>query len=126
MALGWAAAGFAVFVVRPPCAIATLFHMACPSCGMTRALALAAAGDVAGSLRLHPLAVPALVATALVAVSTVRAAWATGNATDVRRDAAGRFAVGLAVVVYVASVALWAARLFGAFGGRSPYDSRRG
>jgi hypothetical protein len=87
---------------------------------MTRALVLVAAGDLAGSFRLQPLAVPALTAVALVAVSTVRAASATGNATDVRRDRAGRFAVGLAVVVYVASVALWAARLFGAFGGPVP------
>jgi hypothetical protein len=120
VAIGWALAAFGVFAVAPPCPVAALLHVPCPSCGMTRALALAATGHLDASLRMHPLAVPALVATALFAASMARASYRAGKPVLVGRARAARFAVGLAAAVYAASLALWVARFFGAFGGPVP------
>ena len=40
------------------CLFRRMTHHDCPTCGMTRALALLARGDVRGSLARHPLALP--------------------------------------------------------------------
>ena len=40
------------------CLLYTFAGIACPGCGMTRASAFLAHGDIVASLRLHPLAVP--------------------------------------------------------------------
>jgi hypothetical protein len=116
-AAAWAVIAFTVFVVRPPCPIATLLGVPCPSCGMTRALLLLATGHTHASWRMHPLAAPAFLATALLAVSTLRAAWTTGNPSAVRGTGLGRVAVALAAIVYAASLGLWVARQLGALGG---------
>ncbi len=42
--------------------------MACPGCGLTRAIAHAVRGDLAGSFRLHPLALPLVALLGLVLV----------------------------------------------------------
>ena len=42
--------------------------MACPGCGLTRAITHAARGDLAGSFRLHPLALPLVALLGLVLV----------------------------------------------------------
>ncbi len=87
---------------------------------MTRALHLLAEGDVQASLRMHPLAVPVLTAGALFVVSTVWTTFATGSPVTVYQRGAGRAAIGLLAVVYVAAIALWILRWFGFFGGPVP------
>lgn len=68
------AAGWALLAVWTPpddgaftlCLFRRLTHHACATCGMTRALARLAKGDLAGAIRYHPLA-PALAAEGLLA-----------------------------------------------------------
>ena len=52
---GWVAAGEPA---GPSCLFRQLTHLDCPTCGMTRALALLTAGDWRASLALHPWAAP--------------------------------------------------------------------
>ena len=104
------------------CAIATLCHLPCPGCGMTRALRLLAAGRVDASLRMHPLAVPVLVAGALLLTSTVWATATLGSPIRVHRSLFGRIALALALVAYGAALALWLLRGLGYFGGPVPVD----
>jgi hypothetical protein len=102
VALGW---------IR--CPMAALYHIPCPGCGMTRALRLLAAGDVGASLRMHPLAVPALVAGVAL----------TAAAAQTARPLWPRFApIALrgAAVVYAATLVLWVLRWFGMLGGPVP------
>jgi hypothetical protein len=120
VAAGWALAAAAVAVIGPRCAVAAVLHVPCPTCGMTRALGLLATGRVAASLRLHPLAAPAALAMAMLAAATVRAAWNGEGFSDLRRAGVGRAAIGLALGVYAAVVALWIARAAGALGGPVP------
>lgn len=62
LALGWLArpeeAWFTV------CALRRVTEIPCPGCGMTRALAALARGEVAAAMRLHPLSVPLLLEAA--------------------------------------------------------------
>jgi hypothetical protein len=51
--------------VLPACPIRALLGVACPGCGLTRALLLCLQGDFATSLDLHPLA-PALLLQAII------------------------------------------------------------
>jgi|ERR1017187_7831748 hypothetical protein len=102
------------------CPIATLLHRPCPGCGMTRAIRLLASGELGASLRMHPLAVPVLVAGALLAGSTVWTTYAAGSPVRVFRTRFGRLALGLAAVVYGALVVLWILRAVGYFGGPVP------
>jgi hypothetical protein len=104
------------------CAIATLFHLPCPGCGMTRALRLLAAGRVDASLRMHPLAVPVLAAGVLLVVSTVWATATLGSPIRVHRSLFGRVALAVAVFAYGATVGLWLLRWLGYFGGPVPVD----
>jgi hypothetical protein len=101
------------------CPMAALYHIPCPGCGMTRALVLLATGDVAGSLRMHPLAVPALAAgialTAAAALSTARS-----PADGASRPSFAPIAVRGAAVVYAATLLLWVLRWFGLLGGPVP------
>ena len=99
------------------CAIATLFHVPCPGCGMTRALLLLAQGDTAGSFRMHPLALPVLVAGGMLILSSVWTALSLGTPVFIHRSRFGRAAIALAVVVYAVATALWALRWLGPFGG---------
>jgi hypothetical protein len=100
--------------------MAALLHVPCPSCGVTRALARLGSGHLGASLRMHPIAVPALLALTALAASTVWAAWLTGSPATVTRTALGRIAVISGVVVYAAMVGLWVARALGAWGGPVP------
>lgn len=84
---------------------------------MTRALRLLAAGRVDASLRMHPLAVPVLVAGALLMASTVWATVTVGSPIRLHRTLFGRLAIALVIAVYGAALALWVLRWFGYFGG---------
>jgi hypothetical protein len=102
------------------CPSAQLFHFACPGCGLTRASLRLLHGDVRGSLALHPLAIPILAATALVALATVVATWTRGNPAALLEHRAGRLVLWAWAAVHAASVLVWALRLAGCFGGPVP------
>lgn len=87
---------------------------------MTRAFFLLLAGDVAGSLALHPLAVPTLVSQVALAVASIVATSRFGMPWRLWRARWGRAAVGLVGLVFVADLALWILRALGAFGGPVP------
>ena len=102
------------------CPSAMWFHHACPGCGMTRAVWLLAGGDVAGSLAMHPLAVPSAIATLLVVVAMTRWILRQGTLAAITRDRFARVAIALFVLVNAATVVLWITRSFGALGGLPP------
>jgi len=120
MAAAWSIGALPAVTGIARCPWARFLHRACPGCGTTRALELLAHGDVAGSLAMHPLAVPMALVTAMVAAATVRAALVRGNPVDVLGDRFGRFAAALFVAANVALAALWIARACGALGGLPP------
>jgi Protein of unknown function (DUF2752) len=120
VAAGWILAGVPAALGLQRCAIATLFHVPCPGCGMTRALRLLASGRVDASLRMHPLAVPVLLAGALLMASTVSATATLGSPIRLHRTRFGRLAIVLALVVYAATLGLWGLRWLGYFGGPVP------
>jgi hypothetical protein len=99
------------------CALATLFHVPCPGCGMTRAIALLAAGRVGESLRMNALAVPVLGAGVVLVAATLVATYRYGTPFDVHRTRLGRAAIGGLGVAYCAAVVLWVMRWFAWFGG---------
>ncbi|HLK40900.1 MAG TPA: DUF2752 domain-containing protein [Polyangiaceae bacterium] len=116
----WVAGAMPALFGRQRCTVAALLHRPCPGCGMTRAIELLAAGEARASLRLHPLAVPALLVAVSFAAATVAATLRVGSPLRTRRTGLGRIAIAAAVVVYGAAVVLWAARWFGFFGGPVP------
>lgn len=116
----WVAAALPVALGWQGCAIATLLHRPCPGCGMTRALRLLVSGDVAASLRMHPLAVPVLLAGGLFMASTVWSTLVLGSPIHIHRTRFGRSTIVALVIVYAAALALWVARWFGFFGGPVP------
>ena len=116
----WAAGAMPALLGRQRCAVAALLHRPCPGCGMTRAIELLAAGEARTSLRLHPLAVPALLVAVSFAAATVVTTLRLGSPLRTHRTRAGRAAIVAAVLVYGAAVVLWAARWFGWFGGPVP------
>jgi hypothetical protein len=69
---------------------------------------------------MHPLVLPTVVATALLAVSTVRLMWMEGSLMRLWRDRSGRASLIAFAVVYAAVVALWLLRFAGLFGGPVP------
>jgi hypothetical protein len=116
----WAFAALPLVLGGRACLVAAVLHEPCPGCGMTRALRLFLAGDVQGSLRMHPLALPMLVASALVAASTVWATFRLGSPVRLWRTRLGRAALALVAATYAATLLLWVARWFGFFGGPVP------
>jgi hypothetical protein len=109
MALGW-----------QRCALAAIAHVPCPGCGVTRALELLAVGQVGASVRMHPLAIPMLLAIALLVVSTVWATASLGSPVRVHRSRLARAALVLVAVVYAAAFVLWVLRWLGYLGGPVP------
>lgn len=102
--------------------MAVLFHVPCPSCGLTRAARAALSLDFRGATHLHPLwfVVLPLVAVALVvelgSFAMRGRAYGLGRLRSVR--------VG-ATLLAGALLLVWIARFFGAFGGPAPVGLRR-
>jgi hypothetical protein len=113
----WALSALPTIVGGPSCAVAAIVHRPCPGCGMTRALRLLAAGRVGDSLRMHPLAVPVLLAGLTLVAATVWATLRLGSPVRLHRTRFGRLALGVGAAVYGATLALWVLRWFGLFGG---------
>ncbi len=120
VAAAWALSLLPVALGWQRCALATICHLPCPGCGMTRAIKLLAAGRFGASLRMHPLAVPILVAGTLLVGSTVWATLVVGSPVRLHRSLFGQGAIAAAIVVYVAAFALWVLRFLGYFGGPVP------
>lgn len=114
--LAWALAVTPALFGWQQCSFVRMFHRPCPGCGMTRAVELLLRGDWRGSLHMHPLAVPMLLAGGLFALSTVWTTYDRG-APLIHESRLGRIAIGALAVTYVASIALWALRWAGYFGG---------
>jgi hypothetical protein len=113
----WVLAVLPVALGWQRCAFAALVHRPCPGCGMTRAIHLLEAGNVPASLRMHPLALPVVVAGALIALSTLWTTLEVGTPFAFYQRRLGRAAIALAIVVYAATFALWCLRWLGFFGG---------
>jgi hypothetical protein len=102
------------------CPSAVLFHRACPGCGVTRALRLFAHGEIAASFALHPLALPATLATFALAVALSWVTLVRGTPTAILGDRFGRAAAIAFLVVQEALIFAWLARALGALGGLPP------
>ncbi len=91
-----------------PCAFLAITGAPCPGCGMTRAGMALLCGEVAASLRHHPLVLPlALVSAAALAMGILEAA--TGR--PVLRRAAARLGLALAVAGLVLLAGVWLVRV---------------
>jgi len=102
------------------CALAVLFRIPCPGCGMTRAIELLALGRFGASIRMHPLALPVLVVGAVFVSSTVWTTFRLGSPLRLLESRYARAALACLVVVYAALFALWAVRWLGYWGGPVP------
>ncbi len=104
-----------LFVTSLPatCPVRVVTRHPCPSCGLTRAVRLAASGDFQGAFHMHPLWLPALAFVIFWGVRESFTYVATGRpARDM--TGAGKW---VSFAMLVALIALWIARFFGAFGG---------
>jgi len=107
-------------VGEPKCSFARLFHAPCPGCGMTRAVHLLQAGDIAASLRMHPLAVPLMLASAAFAASMVWVTYLFATPLRMWESRLCRASVFVLGGVYAATFVLWGLRAAGLFGGPVP------
>jgi hypothetical protein len=116
----WAGAALPMAFGWQRCLLASWFHIPCPGCGMTRALALLAAGRFGDSLRMNALALPALVVGSAFALATIATTARDGTPFLVHRTRSGRAALLGALLVYAAAFVLWGLRWLGWFGGPVP------
>lgn len=105
----WCLARFDVLPHIPACLFEILTHRPCPGCGMTRSLLRLSQGDVAGSLRLHPLGV-LLAAIVLAALAGTAVGLVRGGDPVVRfiERRGGLFVATLLVLL----VGTWIVRAF--------------
>ena len=120
VAFVWAFAAFPFVIGAVQCPMARLFRFPCPGCGMSRAFHLLLDGHVAASLAMHPLAVPTALCQAALALATVVATSRFGVPWALFATGWGRLAIASVAVVLILDVALWLARIAGAFGGPVP------
>jgi hypothetical protein len=116
----WVFAALPFLFGAAQCPSARFFHVACPGCGMSRALALLAHGEVGASLAMHPVALPTLLAQLAFAVATIAVTLDRGSPFALLQVRYGRAAVGALVVVFALVLILWFARMLGAAGGPVP------
>lgn len=99
----------------PICPSVLLLRAPCPGCGLTRAAIALASGDLAGAMRMNPLAPLVCPVAAAVAAYNAYSYVATG-----RTRLASPWTTRLCLPLALALVAVWIARTFGAFGGPVP------
>jgi hypothetical protein len=107
--------GAFVFAPVPLCPVRTWMHQPCPGCGATRALLLAARGDLHGSLHLHPLALPAAALMVPTLFFFARAIARDEPAPKLPKPLRLAWTALVTLLVLV-----WIARFFGMFGGPAP------
>lgn len=96
------------------CPLRTVFHVPCPTCGMTTATRALLRFDLAGALHQNPLALVVLPFVAVLASVELAGFVVTGEFGVATKKSAVRIA-GLAMCA--ALFVVWALRFFGAFGG---------
>jgi hypothetical protein len=104
----FATASFALVPFQADCGFKFLVGAPCPGCGMTRACLGLLSGDVAGSLRFHPLALPGILAFGAAAALAVHEG-ATGRPTF--RARADRWGTRAAVGMLIALAGVWFLRV---------------
>jgi hypothetical protein len=87
---------------------------------MTRAVLLLWRGEVAASLRMHPLAVPSALASLLFMFATVWATANLGSPIAIWGTRFGRATIATFAAVQLAILGLWVARMLGFWGGPVP------
>lgn len=93
------------------CPMQQLFHHACPTCGMRRALALLLRGHFAESFTLQPLALPAITCGWLLLAAGLEGVLRGTPAVTLWRSQ--RWLLTVTTGVFLLVFALWLARLFG-------------
>ena len=93
------------------CPMQQVFHHACPTCGMSRALGLLLRGDWAASFTLQPLALPAVIGSWLALATALEGALRGTPAVTLLRTHRRLFALTASVFLLV--FALWLARSLG-------------
>lgn len=116
----WLLAALPVLTGTASCPIAHTFHVACPGCGMTRAMLLFFGGHVGESLALHPLAIPTALVQLALAIATVVVTYRAGSPLALWSVRWGRASVYAVAAVLGLDALLWLARLAGLFGGPVP------
>ncbi len=97
------------------CMVATLLHIPCPGCGLSRAAFAMARGDVTRALDFHPLSIVIVPMVAWIAGAQALHYVRTGSAWPAGR--LGKWTEGLVAAMAVLLIVVWVARLCGAFGG---------
>ncbi|MDR3278233.1 MAG: DUF2752 domain-containing protein [Oscillospiraceae bacterium] len=90
---------FARYFLGSGCLIASSTGLPCPGCGETRALIALLHGDLAGSIRFHPLLIPSMAVLAVYFVS-----WLT-------REKTPRYARAMLLGLTLALIVTYAARM---------------
>lgn len=98
-------AGLLGLVPYTTCLVKIVFHAPCPGCGMTRATLRLLHGDVMGSLRFHPVALPGAIVLAVACVLAL--------ALPEAHPAWDRFVRITLTAFGVALLIAWALRFFG-------------
>jgi hypothetical protein len=96
------------------CLIATLFHVPCPGCGMTRAALALLHGDFAGALHFHPLSIVLVPFVGTITLRQTRSYVRTGSAWQ---DPLPRWIEPIAAGLIVLLMGVWIARWCGLLGG---------
>ena len=117
---------FAVLNEFPLCPSAGLLGLPCPGCGLTRATLLLLQGEFSRALSMHPLVIPLspmyFATVGLFGLDLLRG---PSRATPSTPWITKRWVSTVALVVLVATLALWVLRFFGFFGGPVPVQSYR-
>ena|GEM_PF-2434196 len=117
VAVAWALAAAPLLFGSAWCPVAVIAGDPCPACGSLRALGLFVGGRAVASFRLHPLALPFAIATALVCEAALRAALLEGSPRAMTARPYGERALGFYVAVAACMLLLWLVREVGAMGG---------
>jgi hypothetical protein len=113
---GLAAALIFVTSIPPFCPMRILFHVPCPSCGLTRATRLALSGQFVDATHMHPLWMVVLPYLAVVGALQLRHQLTFGT----MMPRAPRWVGIFGSVIVALLIVVWIARFFGAFGGPAP------
>lgn len=87
---------------------------------MTRAIELMVHGDLAGSVAMHPLAVPTALVQVAFAIVTVALTFRQGSPFGIWSTRVGRLAIYACAVVIGLDLLLWLARMGGLMHGPVP------